>query len=68
LGQARSTQRRAPKATADEAASREAVVRLASENGRHGDRRIAALLRAEGWQVNARRPVFDAASGTLDPV
>ncbi len=55
LGQARSTQRRAPKARADEAALREAVVRLASEYGRYGYRRITALLRAEGWQVNAKR-------------
>jgi len=55
LGQARSTQRRVPKVRADEAALSEAVVRLASKYGRYGYRRITALLRAEGWQVNAKR-------------
>jgi len=55
LGQARSTQRRLPKVRADEAALREAVVRLASTYGRYGYRRITALLRSEGWQVNAKR-------------
>jgi putative transposase len=55
LGQARSTQRRKPKVRADEAALREAVVRLASRYGRYGYRRITALLRVEGWQVNAKR-------------
>jgi putative transposase len=55
LGQARSTQRRVPKVRADEAALREAVVRLASKYGRYGYRRITALLRAEGWRVNAKR-------------
>ena len=55
LGQARSTQRRLPKVGTDEAALREAVVRLASTYGRYGYRRITALLRAEGSQVNAKR-------------
>ncbi len=55
LSQARSTQRRLPKVRADEAALREAVVRLASTYGRYGYRRIAALLRAKGWRVNAKR-------------
>jgi len=44
-----------PKVRADEAALREAVVRLASMYGRYGYRRITALLRVEGWQVNAKR-------------
>jgi transposase InsO family protein len=40
---------------ADETALTEAVVSLATEYGRYGYRRITALLRAEGWQVNAKR-------------
>ncbi len=30
-------------------------IRLASQYGRYGYRRITALLRAEGWQVNVKR-------------
>lgn len=55
LGQARSTQRREAKVRADETALREALVRLASKYGRYGYRRITALLRPEGWHVNAKR-------------
>ena len=32
-----------------------AIIRLASQYSRYGYRRITALLRAEGWQVNAKR-------------
>ena len=39
----------------DEAALTEAVVSLAAEYGRYGYRRITALLRTEGWRVNAKR-------------
>jgi len=38
-----------------EAALTEAIVGLAAEYGRYGDRRIPAMLRADGWRVNARR-------------
>jgi transposase InsO family protein len=31
------------------------IVRLASNYGRYGFRRITALLRQEGWSVNAKR-------------
>jgi transposase InsO family protein len=55
LGQARSTQRRQPTPRTDEAPLTEAVVRLAGGYGRYGYRRITALLRAEGWRVNAKR-------------
>lgn len=40
---------------ADEAALTDVVVSLASKYGRYGYRRITALLRAEGWRVNAKR-------------
>jgi transposase InsO family protein len=39
----------------DEAALSAAIIRLASEYGRYGYRRITALLRTEGWRVNAKR-------------
>ena len=55
LGQPRSTQRKARVVRSDEAALTEATVALAAEYGRYGYRRITALLRAEGWRVNAKR-------------
>lgn len=55
LGQPRSTQRRARVVPADETALTDAVVSRAAEYGRYGYRRITALLRAEGWRVNAKR-------------
>jgi putative transposase len=55
VGQHRSTQRREPVRRDDEAALTAAIVELASEYGRYGYRRIAALLRAQGWPVNVKR-------------
>lgn len=55
LGQPRSTLRKARIVRSDEAALTEAVVSLAAEYGRYGYRRITALLRTEGWRVNAKR-------------
>jgi transposase InsO family protein len=55
LGQPRSTQRKAHLDRDDEAALSAAIIRLASAHGRYGYRRITALLRAEGWRVNAKR-------------
>ncbi len=55
LGQPRSTQRKVRVVSADETALTEAVVSLAAEYGRYGYRRITALLRTEGWRVNAKR-------------
>jgi len=55
LGQARTTQRRSPKAKADEEALREDVVKLARRFGRYGYRMITGMLRAEGWRVNHKR-------------
>ena len=39
----------------DEEALTAAIIRLASQYGRYGYRRITALLRTEGWHVNAKR-------------
>jgi transposase InsO family protein len=39
----------------DEAALTADIVALASEYGRYGYRRVAALLRADGWTVNTKR-------------
>jgi transposase InsO family protein len=55
LGQARSTQRFVPRRRDDEAALTADIVALASEYGRYGYRRVAALLRADGWTVNTKR-------------
>ena len=55
LGQARSTQRRSPKVSADEEALRDDVVKLARRFGRYGYRMITGMLRAEGWRVNHKR-------------
>jgi putative transposase len=55
LGQPRSTQRRAPAVPDDEPRLVARMIELASEYGRYGYRRVAALLRAEGFQVNHKR-------------
>jgi len=55
LGQHRSTQRKAPKGRADDAALTADMVELATRYGRYGYRRIAALLRDAGWLVNVKR-------------
>jgi putative transposase len=55
LGQPRSTQRRTPAGHDDEPPLVARMVELATQFGRYGYRRITALLRAEGWHVNAKR-------------
>ena len=55
LGQHRSTQRKAPKGRADDAALTADIVALATQYGRYGYRRITAMLRAAGWVVNVKR-------------
>ena len=55
LGQCRSTQRRTPAVPEDEAVLVGRMVSLAAAYGRYGCRRIAALLRAEGFVVNHKR-------------
>ncbi|WP_427024574.1 IS3 family transposase [Aureimonas ureilytica] len=55
LGQHRSTQRKAPKGRADDAALTADIIELAMRYGRYGYRRIAALLRDAGWVVNVKR-------------
>ena len=55
LGQVRRTQRYTSRVTDDEAVLPANVVSLACEYGRYGYRRITALLRADGWQVNHKR-------------
>ena len=52
LGQHRSTQRKLPRGRADEARLVANMIELARQYGRYGYRRIAALLRDAGWQVN----------------
>lgn len=55
LGQHRSTQRKVPRGRADEAALTADIVALASQYGRYGYRRIAAMLRDARWAVNVKR-------------
>lgn len=55
LGQHRATQRHRRTKPDDEAALRQAMVRLASKYGRYGYRRVTALLRVDGWMVNHKR-------------
>ena len=55
LGQHRSTQRRVPRDRADEDRLVADMIELARRYGRYGYRRIAALLRDAGWQVNDKR-------------
>ncbi len=55
VGQPRTTQRRRLKTRSDEAPLTAAIIRLATRYGRYGYRRVTALLRAAGWQVNIKR-------------
>ncbi|AXT34708.1 IS3 family transposase [Phaeobacter sp. LSS9] len=55
LGQHRSTQRREPVGRADEDRLVADMIELTRQYGRYGYRRIAALLRDAGWQVNDKR-------------
>ncbi|MFV1876069.1 IS3 family transposase [Nioella sp.] len=55
LGQHRSTQRRLPQGRADEKHLVADMIELARQYGRYGYRRVAALLRDAGWQVNDKR-------------
>jgi putative transposase len=55
LSQPRSTQRHAPRVQDDEEALKTDVITLATRFGRYGYRRITALLKELGWQVNHKR-------------
>jgi len=55
LGQARATQRRLRVVPSDASRLVKRMVELATIYGRYGYRRIGALLRREGWQINHKR-------------
>ncbi len=55
VGQHRSTQRKMPRGSDDEAALTGDIIDLAKRYGRYGYRRITALLRDAGWTVNRKR-------------
>lgn len=55
LRQHRSTQRKLPQGRAEEDRLVADMIELARQYGRYGYRRIAALLRDAGWQVNDKR-------------
>jgi transposase InsO family protein len=55
INQPRPTQRRALKSLDDEESLTRDIIKLAIRYGRYGYRRITALLRDLGWQVNHKR-------------
>ena len=55
IGHHRSTQRKRPQGRPDDSALTADIIRLASQYGRYGYRRITALLRNDGWYVNEKR-------------
>ncbi len=55
VGASSESARRLPCPRSDEDALTAAIIRLVSQYGRYGYRRITAMLRAEGWQVNHKR-------------
>ena len=55
LEQLRSAQRHEPQARDDELALTNDIVGLVIRFGRYGYRRITALLRQAGWEVNQKR-------------
>jgi transposase InsO family protein len=55
VGQSRSKQRHERKIPDDEERLVSQIVRLATQYGRYGYRRITALLRNDGWRINHKR-------------
>ncbi len=55
IDQARSTQRYQRVVIDDEERLTQEIVRLASQFGRYGYRRVTGLLRNDGWDVNHKR-------------
>jgi len=55
LNQARKTQRRILHIKDEEERLVQRIIKLATQYGRYGYRRITAMLRQEGWQVNHKR-------------
>ena len=55
LGQYRSTQRRLLQGRVDEERLVADMIELTRQYGRYGYRRVAALLRDAGWQINDKR-------------
>jgi transposase InsO family protein len=55
LGQPRTTQRYKPNRRNDEDTLTSRIIELACKYGRYGYRRITAMLRLEGWEVNHKK-------------
>jgi transposase InsO family protein len=55
IGQSRGTQRYNKRYAEDEELLTQRIIKLASDYGRYGYRRVTALLRNEGWIVNHKR-------------
>jgi hypothetical protein len=58
----RSVQRRAPTPSDDEAALTESIIDLARLYGRYGYRRVTALVRSRGWEVQPQAGGADLAT------
>ncbi len=57
VGQPRSSQRHVSEKVTKDAALSERIVSISRENPRYGYRRVWALLRREGWEVNKKKRV-----------
>ena len=55
IGQHRFTQRKRSQGKVDEELLTADIIKLARENVRYGDRRIAVMLKNSGWKVNTKR-------------
>jgi putative transposase len=55
IGQSRSTQRLTPLITPEDEQIRKRIIEVAAQFGRYGYRRVAAILRQEGWDVNVKK-------------
>ena len=66
LDQPRSSQRYESVVADKEESLTEDIISLASEYGRYGYRRITALLKRNGWQVNPPQAEEDLATGRAE--
>jgi putative transposase len=55
LDQVRKTQRHSPEIKTEEVRLTERIIELATSYGRYGYRRVTAMLRRDGWEVNHKR-------------
>ena len=66
VGMARSSQQYKPRTRTDDEALRLALIRLAKQYGRYGYRKIAKLLRIEGWKINHKKDEYTREALAVD--